>query len=33
VPQQLLADAVELIPDARRVTLEGTGHFAASHAY
>jgi esterase len=26
VPQQLLADAAELIPDARLVTLEGAGH-------
>ncbi|HEX4789122.1 MAG TPA: alpha/beta hydrolase [Actinospica sp.] len=26
VPQQLLADAVETIPDARLVTLAGTGH-------
>jgi pimeloyl-ACP methyl ester carboxylesterase len=26
VPQQLLADAVAVIPDARLVTLDGTGH-------
>jgi pimeloyl-ACP methyl ester carboxylesterase len=28
VPQQLLAEAAELIPDARLVTLEGAGHTA-----
>jgi esterase len=28
VPQDLLADAAELIPDARLVTLEGAGHTA-----